>query len=133
MKARMIELEEQKAAILARMTEVAVDVPDIHPNVAEVYRRKVERLVEALSDPALRDEAADDIRSLVGKIVISPGPERGEVHATLSGELGGILRFVSGQKPPGFARSDGQGQRAPAPKLKKPRWHTPRGFLLSAP
>lgn len=114
MKARMIELEEQKAAILARMTEVAVDVPDIHPNVAEVYGRKVERLVEALDDPALRDEAADDIRSLVGKIVISPGPERGEVHATLSGELGGILRFVSGQKPPGFARSDGQGQRAPA-------------------
>ncbi len=40
MKARMDELERQKADILARMKDVPTDMPAIHPNVAEIYRSK---------------------------------------------------------------------------------------------
>ncbi|MFD0850610.1 recombinase family protein [Sphingosinicella xenopeptidilytica] len=101
MKARMAELERQKADITARLSEAPASVPDIHPGIAEVYRRKVERLVETLDDPETRAEAAADIRSLVGKIVLFPGDKRGEVHATLHGELMGILDFVGDDGPDG--------------------------------
>jgi hypothetical protein len=33
-------------------------MPDVHPNVAELYLRQVERLAEALNDPEDRAEAA---------------------------------------------------------------------------
>ncbi len=41
MKARMDEMKHQKADILARMKDVPADMPAIHPNVAEIYRRRV--------------------------------------------------------------------------------------------
>ncbi|WP_419914596.1 recombinase family protein [Hoeflea sp.] len=95
MKARMEDLERQKTEVLARMEEAPEDVPDIHPNVAEVYKAKVVRLTEALEDPEFRTEAADAIRSLVGKVVLSPGARRGAVNAVLRGKLMGILDFVA--------------------------------------
>ena len=51
MKARMDELERQKAEITARMAEAPADMPDVHPNVAENYRRNVTRSAEALERP----------------------------------------------------------------------------------
>ena len=101
MKARMTELEQQKAEIAARL---AVDEPqllDVNPNIAEVYRRKVERLTDALADPQTNQEAATAIRSLIGEIVLTPGAKRGEVHATLRGELMSILDFAAGRNTPG--------------------------------
>ncbi|MFT3967794.1 MAG: hypothetical protein QM690_18125, partial [Sphingobium sp.] len=73
---------------------------DIHPNIAEIYRRKVERFSSVMDDPALRTEAADDIRSLIGEIVIVPGEKRRQFTATLRGELMGILDFVGGKPTP---------------------------------
>jgi site-specific DNA recombinase len=67
MKARMDDLEGQKAEIMARMAEAPADVPDIHPNIAEIYKAKVLHLTEALADPELHCEAADAIRALVGR------------------------------------------------------------------
>ena len=37
----------------------------MHPKLAEVYRERVERLHDALRDPATRDEAFELIRSLM--------------------------------------------------------------------
>src|SRR3546814_4304485 len=58
MKARMDDLERQKVEIMARMAEAPADVPDIHPNIAEIYKAKVVHLTEALADPELHSEAA---------------------------------------------------------------------------
>lgn len=77
------------------MKELLADVPDIHPNVAEICKRRVERLTKALDNPELRLEAADAIRSLVGEVILTPGEEHGEVNAILCGELMGILNIVS--------------------------------------
>lgn len=99
MKARMAELERDKAEILNRLAEAPADVPDVHPNIASVYRRNVERFTEALNDPDGGREAAEALRSLIGEIVLTPGPKRGEVHAELRGELMGILAFATDQKP----------------------------------
>ncbi|OWQ92411.1 recombinase family protein [Sphingopyxis witflariensis] len=95
MKARMAELECEKAEIAARLAEAHADVPDVHPGIAEIYKRKVAALTETLGEPETRLDASSDIRSLVGKIILHPGAKRGEVHATLHGSLMGILDFVN--------------------------------------
>lgn len=98
MKDRMEELERQKADVLARMEQAPEDVPDIHPNIAEIYKAKVTQLSEALADPELRDQAAEAFRALVDEVVLEPGDKRGEVNATLRGEAMNILDIVSGRK-----------------------------------
>jgi hypothetical protein len=105
MKARMDDLERQKAEIVARLTEAPVDMPDVHPNRANLYRLRVERLTDALSDPDGGRQAAEALRSLIGEIVLTPGAKRGEVHPTLRGELFGILDFAKVEetgRPAGF-------------------------------
>ena len=91
---RLRELENEVAAIEAVMAEAPRDVPDIHPNVAELYRRKVERLTEALGNPDNRTEAATALRALIEKIVITPTERRSEHHVRLFGDLEVILAWA---------------------------------------
>jgi site-specific DNA recombinase len=98
MKARMGDLEQQKAIIEVRLSQVPADVPDIHPNIAELYRAKVVRLTETLAEPGANSEVREDIRSLVGEVAVMPGEKRGESRAILRGELMGILDRVSGRR-----------------------------------
>jgi DNA invertase Pin-like site-specific DNA recombinase len=100
MKARMAELERKRVEITARLAEAPQGIPDIHPGIAEIYKRKVAALTETLKDPATRLDASSDIRSLVGRIVLHPGAKRGEVHATLHGSLMGFLDFVNDTPQP---------------------------------
>jgi len=100
MKARMDELERQKVEIEARLGEASADVPDIHPNIAELYRAKVMRLAETLTEPDANDSAREDIRSLVGEVVLTPGEKRGEINAILRGELMAILDLAAGRERP---------------------------------
>ncbi len=91
----MRELEARQDALNERLAAVPADLPDIHPNIALVYRRKVERLAEALKHPEDRDAAADAIRGLIERIVLTPGAKRGEMHAALHGDLGTILEWAT--------------------------------------
>ncbi len=93
-KARMEDLERQKADIVARLSQAPTDIPDVHPNIANVYRLRIERFTEALDDTDDGRQAAEALRSLIGEIVLTPGQTRGEVHAELRGELFGILDFI---------------------------------------
>jgi site-specific DNA recombinase len=97
MKARMDDLERQKAEIVARIAVETPPLPDVNPNIAEIYLQKVQQLSAALADPATAQEATSAIRSLIGEIVLTPGDKRGEVHATLRGELMRILDFAAGR------------------------------------
>ena len=65
----------------------------------KAYRRRVGGLFAALQDEQTRLEAADDIRSLVGRIVVTPG-EDGKADLWLEGDLAGILTLVAGKKTP---------------------------------
>ena len=98
MKARMEGLERQKAEITARLLQAPADIPDVHPNLANIYRLRVERFTETLDDPGGGRQAAEAQRSLIGEIVLTPGEKRGEVNAELRGELFGILNFVKGEE-----------------------------------
>ena len=92
---RLRELEAKQDELSERLSRAPVDIPDIHPNVAGIYRRKVERLVEALQRPQERSEAAEAIRALIERITLTPGPKRGEIVATLHGDLGTILEWTA--------------------------------------
>ena len=91
---RLRELEARQNELTARLAIAPVNLPDIHPNVASIYRRKVERLAEALNKPDERAEAASAIRGLIERIVLTPGANRGEMDAALHGDLGTILEWT---------------------------------------
>ena len=92
---RLRELEARQDELTERLSGTPVNLPDIHPNVAGIYRRKVERLAEALKHPQERDEAAAAIRGLIERITLSPGPKRGQIDAVLYGDLGTIIEWTA--------------------------------------
>ena len=91
---RLRELEARQDELEARLAAAPVAVPDVHPNVADIYRRKVERLAAALNNPGEREEAATAIRGLIERIVLTPGVAWGEADAKLVGDLGTILEWT---------------------------------------
>ena len=59
-----------------------------------LYRQKIGDLVNALSDPAVRVQAAEAMRSLISEIRMIPAPNAPDGHRIeLSGDLAGILRL----------------------------------------
>ncbi len=66
----------------------------IHPNLPELYRRKVVRLQRVLDDEATRPQAVEIIRSLIERIEIQPGKERGHCEVIIVGALAQILAFA---------------------------------------
>ncbi|MBO1329601.1 recombinase family protein, partial [Acetobacter suratthaniensis] len=94
-KQRLTELRQREQELRASLKEADDATPDIHPQVAEIFRQKVERLAASLNDPEDRPEATQALRALIEKIVITPGRKRGESFAVLHGELGRILRFTA--------------------------------------
>jgi site-specific DNA recombinase len=93
MKARMTELEAEKAPLEERLTS-APEPPKVrlHPNLAGLYREKVAKLEEALADPAVQTEAAAIIRSQFERITLTPDTEGG-LEVLLQGDLARILEI----------------------------------------
>ncbi len=70
--------------------------------MAEVYRREIARLHEALTKEKHRNEAIEIIRDLVDKIVLHPQPEGAQrtMAIDLHGNLAGILNIAAKTKKP---------------------------------
>ena len=99
---RLTELETKQDSLTARLSDTPQDVPDIHPGIAETYRRRIERLTAALAHPDDAVEAADAIREIIDRIVITPGETRRDLSITLQGELGTILDWIDHTGKPGY-------------------------------
>ncbi len=99
---RLTELEAKQDNLTDRLSDTPQDVPDIHPGIAEAFRRRIERLTAALSHPDDALEAAEAIREIIDRIVISPGEKRGDLSITLQGELGTILDWIDRTDKPGY-------------------------------
>ena len=69
---KLEELEERKSRLETEVTNGPLPKPRLHPNMAELYRRKVSELEAALQDPALREEALGILRGLVQSVEIHP-------------------------------------------------------------
>jgi hypothetical protein len=81
------------AALMARQDSEGIV---IHPNLPELYRKKVGKLQQALQYEATRPQVVETIRSLVDRIEVSPSQARGHCEVTIVGALAQILAF--GQK-----------------------------------
>nr|WP_182591098.1 recombinase family protein [Agrobacterium sp. RC10-4-1] len=97
MKAEMDTLEARKTELNTLLADAPEDTPDILPSASAIYAKKVSALTKALNRNEERQEAAETLRGLIEKIVLTPGPERGEIYATLHGELSTILEWTERQ------------------------------------
>lgn len=97
MKGEMDTLEARKEELTALLAGAPVDAPHILPSASAIYAKKVSALTEALNQAEERQQASLTLRALIEKIVLTPSPERGEILATLQGELGTILNLVERQ------------------------------------
>ena len=88
------ELEAQENEIRNRLSRAPMEV-NVHPNVAGIFRRKVEHLAEALQCPDEFDEACATIRGLIDHVTLMPGSKRGDIAATLYGDLATIVAWTT--------------------------------------
>jgi site-specific DNA recombinase len=49
----MRELEAREDVLKGLLAQEPANIPDVHPNVSGIYRKKVERLTEALNNPRI--------------------------------------------------------------------------------
>jgi site-specific DNA recombinase len=97
MKDEMAALEERRARLFESTRDQLEEPPLLHPGLAEIYRRKVETLSQALNKDELRSEAAEMLRSMIQAIRLVP--EDGELMIELVGELAGILALTNEKTP----------------------------------
>ena len=76
--------------------------------MARCYRTEVTALVDALNDEARRDEAAELIRSLVDRIVLTPDPNSKGLLIDLHGDLARIAFGALGRREGAVALEIGQ-------------------------
>ena len=105
MKERMLTLEDNKAKLLTVLDTPPPSPLRIHPNIHKIYAQKVGDLAEVLNDDTIKAEAAEIIRGLVDKVVLTPTQDGDDLDAQLHGDLANILAFCdaenSNQKRPG--------------------------------
>ena len=100
MKDELTALEGRKACLVELTRDQVEEPPLLHPGLADVYRRKVEKLTQALNKEELRSEAAETLRSMIQAIRLVP--EGGELAIELVGELAGILALTQEKTPRPF-------------------------------
>jgi len=93
---RLVQAETDTAALAKVEKGIAGMIAAIEdPNMADASRPKVKRLVETLDQPEIRHEAANTLRSIIARIVLTPSEKRGQLHTSLHGELPAILDFAN--------------------------------------
>ncbi len=97
MKEKMTGLEARREELTALLADAPADTPDILPSASAIYAKKVVALTKALNRKEERQEASQDLRALIEKIVLTPGPKRGEIYAALHGDLATILEWTERQ------------------------------------
>ncbi len=96
------EVKDDLARIAARRDELNVLVESnqdepvlLHPGMAEHYRRQVAALADTLNADANRAEAAEILRGLIDRIVLTPNEARNKLEIDLFGDLAGILTMAT--------------------------------------
>ena len=82
--ARREELERQQHSL-------SEPPPLLHPQMADIYRRKVTQLARALQEPESRSEATEALRGLVDAIVLTPDEREETLRIELRGNLAAML------------------------------------------
>jgi site-specific DNA recombinase len=93
------QLEARKRELSAELDgQNAVEVA-IHPNVPDLYRRKVVELQQVLSEEATRPQTVEIVRSLIDRVEVHPGHKSGHCELVIVGALAQILAFAEKKRP----------------------------------
>ena len=68
--AQLEDLEAQKSKLDAQLASPAPEPLRLHPNLSELYKRKIEALTASLAEPSIRQQALDTIRGLISQVVV---------------------------------------------------------------
>ena len=98
--------QDLERALAATYQEQEVE---LHPNIAELYGRKVTELKTLLTDESSRPQAMELIRSLIERIEVHKGEERGNPEVILIGALSEILAFTQDKTAAMSNGSSGRG------------------------
>ena len=94
LKAKLEEMEAQKAVLQDEIDAAPPPAPRLHPNLAELYRRKVDELHRSLTDPSCRTEAAETLRNIIEDINVRP-LGRGAFEMELTGEIVNMIDLTN--------------------------------------
>ena len=95
LQSRLDELARLRDTLTNELAGPAPSPLRLHPNLGQVYRRKVEELGEALRDPAIHDEALEILRGLVDRLVVHFG-DSGGLEVELVGDIARMVELGSG-------------------------------------
>ena len=86
LKVKIEDMEAEVVTLKLDLQSAPEPAPIFHPNLAELYRRKVEKLNEALNAPDSRSEAAEILRGIIDRIELRP-MGRGKFEIDLAGDI----------------------------------------------
>ncbi|WP_264996170.1 recombinase family protein, partial [Kozakia baliensis] len=96
LKDKIGRLEARKEELTALLADALQAPPLLHPNMAVIYRERIEALYENLQKEDGSLEAVERLRALVSRIKLIP--QDGELAIFLEGDLAAILNFSSNKK-----------------------------------
>jgi site-specific DNA recombinase len=100
------ELEVQKRTLTRELSlQTEEDKIVLHPNIGELYARKVGDLKSLLQNDVTKHQATEVIRSLIERIVVSPTGQRGKSDMVLHGALASIVAYASAPAQSGAVTS----------------------------
>lgn len=91
---RKLEARQDEIAAEQQREASPEPVPDLHPNLPAIYRRRVELLEEALAEPEVTAAAAEALRTLIDAITLHPEEGRGNYRLELRGDLAAFMHLA---------------------------------------
>jgi site-specific DNA recombinase len=91
---KLDELGARKVMLERKIADAPAPAPRLHPNLAEIYRRKISNLREALSDSDTQAEALEILRGLIERVSVRSTGTGFEIE--LIGEIANTVRLSAG-------------------------------------
>ena len=88
-----LEMEAEVLTMRSDLDAAPSPAPILHPNLAELYRRQVKNLHEALNAQDSRTEAAEILRGIIERINVTP-LGRGSFEIDLTGDIVNMIEFA---------------------------------------
>ena len=76
--------------------------------MAHEYRKRINALYEALQDEETRPQAAELVRTLIDRIVLTPSEHGDTLEILVKGDIAGILDLAANTKTPATRGRDGR-------------------------
>ncbi len=96
----ILALEAREDELNGLLAHQPAAEPFLHPHLAEEYRKRMAELQAALSDPRIKDEAFNAIRTLIDEVRLVP--EDGKLRVEIRGALAGILALAASKTRAGL-------------------------------